>query len=130
MDAKEWTTLRTHREDKTLVESDAELRTEMVSDGEGNRSLSEYRTSDEVGEYDEGSWDVEGGKAFRCFRIRQTGPNAFRPTRVMSTAHNERRPDDVSGHPSYTPLALACGGIELYGTLVPLPEAEPEAEQQ
>ena len=58
---------------------------------DGDKKL-EYRKA-----YAEGCWAVEGGdRAFRCFRVR-TGPN----------------PNAWFDH------TLACGGIELYGTLVP-----------
>ena len=77
LDASEWTTLRAH----------------MF--GWGDDTL-QHRTA-----YAEGAWPVQGGgRAFRCFRVRQTGPNA-------------------SGYDH----TLSCGGIELYGTLEPSAEA-------
>ena len=92
-----WTTLSTHDADVTLRATTFDL-DELTSDG---KLLHEGRP-EESGAYAEGDWPVpparpeEGGgsRAFRCFRVRQTGANAFGSHR------------------------LACGGIEFYGTLM------------
>ena len=91
-----WTTLSTHDADVTLRATTFDL-DELTSDG---KLLHEGRP-EESGAYAEGDWPVpparpeEGGgsRAFRCFRVRQTGANAFGSHR------------------------LACGGIELYGMM-------------
>jgi hypothetical protein len=52
------------------------------------------------------SWRIErtGDVAFRHFRILQTGKNSHPPPRKLGEAGSQE--------------CLACGGLELYGTLM------------
>ena len=86
LDAKEWTILRRHDRDGTL---------------EGRRPFAE------------GAWTVDSsaGRAFRCFKVRQTGANAYGQ-------------DSVGDGRGYA-QTLSVAGIELYGTLVPCAEWRP-----
>ena len=131
LDAEKWTTLRRHDFDETLLATTYLLGPHVSVRGA-------HKTSD--GSYAEGAWAVEsGGSAFRCFRVRQCGPNAYgaAPCSVWPNRVAVRHEDGLAG-PVPNPDVmvqvfareqenhrLSLAGIELYGTLVPPPPSRP-----